>query len=87
VETLSTDLTNVNAPYELSTEEIPLLGQIYPHLGQETPEDTFISYPNPITKIALDDVALYLHSSGWFTFTLHLFSKIDYLSCRQHRLP
>ncbi|KAJ7360799.1 putative aminoadipate reductase [Mycena albidolilacea] len=72
VETLSTDLTNGNAPYELSTEEIPLLGQIYPHLGQETSEDTFISYPNPITKIALDDVALYLHSSGSTGFPKHI---------------
>jgi hypothetical protein len=83
VETLSTDVTDG----ELFVEEIPLLGQIYPHLGQETTEDTFVPYPNPTIKIALDDVALYLHSSGWFTFTLHLFSKIEYLSCRQHRLP
>ncbi|KAJ7360820.1 putative aminoadipate reductase [Mycena albidolilacea] len=62
VETLSTDVPDG----ELFIEEIPLLGQIYPHLGQETTEDTFVPYPNPPIKIALDDVALYLHSSECF---------------------
>ncbi|KAF7357193.1 Acetyl-CoA synthetase-like protein [Mycena sanguinolenta] len=52
-----------NAAYELSVEEIPLLGQIYPHLGHETPESPFVLYPRPTTSISLDDVALYLHSS------------------------
>ncbi|KAF8215632.1 putative nonribosomal peptide synthetase [Mycena galopus ATCC 62051] len=60
VETVSTD----NASYELRIEEIPLLGQIYPHLGHETSEAAFTPYPNPSVRIALDDVALYLHSSG-----------------------
>ncbi|KAF8215590.1 acetyl-CoA synthetase-like protein [Mycena galopus ATCC 62051] len=60
VETVLTD----HAPYERSVEEIPLLGQIYPHLGHETTEDVFVPYPSPSTSIALDDVALYLHSSG-----------------------
>ncbi|KAJ7236069.1 hypothetical protein B0H12DRAFT_1256772 [Mycena haematopus] len=53
VETVATD----NAPYEVSTEEIPLLGQVYPHLGHESAEHTFV-------PISLDNVALYLHSSG-----------------------
>ncbi|KAJ7146585.1 putative aminoadipate reductase [Mycena epipterygia] len=51
-------------PYELSIEEIPLLGKIYPHLGRETKEDDFTPYPSPGTRTALDDVAMYLHSSG-----------------------
>ncbi|KAF8215565.1 acetyl-CoA synthetase-like protein [Mycena galopus ATCC 62051] len=60
VETVSTG----NAPYELSVEEIPLLGQIYPHLGRESVGDEFVPYASPIVGMALDDVALYLHSSG-----------------------
>ncbi|KAJ6457244.1 putative aminoadipate reductase [Mycena sanguinolenta] len=60
VETVATD----NAAYQLSIEEIPLLGQIYPHLGHETTEHPFVAYPSPATTISLDDVALYLHSSG-----------------------
>ncbi|KAF7341009.1 Acetyl-CoA synthetase-like protein [Mycena sanguinolenta] len=60
---LETVATN-NAVYELSIEEIPLLGQIYPHLGHETTEHQFVPYPSPTTSISLDDVALYLHSSG-----------------------
>ncbi|KAJ6457233.1 acetyl-CoA synthetase-like protein [Mycena sanguinolenta] len=61
VETVS----NEDAPYELSIEEIPLLGQIYPHLGHETTnEHQFIPYPSPATRISLDDVVLYLHSSA-----------------------
>ncbi|KAJ7214255.1 acetyl-CoA synthetase-like protein [Mycena haematopus] len=60
VETVAAD----NAPYELSIEDIPLLGQIYPHLGHESTEHTFVPYPSPITSIPIDNVALYLHSSG-----------------------
>ncbi|KAJ6545507.1 hypothetical protein B0H19DRAFT_1266933 [Mycena capillaripes] len=54
----------MSPPYDLSIEEIPLLGQIYPHLGHETTEDAFVPYSNPTTTTALDEVAMYLHSSG-----------------------
>ncbi|KAF7347140.1 Acetyl-CoA synthetase-like protein [Mycena venus] len=64
VDTVSIELSNNKPPFELSIEEIPLLGQIYPYLGHETSEDVFVPYPIPTTSIALDDVALYLHSSG-----------------------
>ncbi|KAJ7671148.1 acetyl-CoA synthetase-like protein [Mycena rosella] len=37
---------------------------VYPHLGHETKEDAFVAYPDPTTRTPLDDVALYLHSSG-----------------------
>ncbi|KAJ6491913.1 acetyl-CoA synthetase-like protein [Mycena sanguinolenta] len=57
-------VANDNAAYELSIEEIPFLGQIYPHLGHETIEHPFVPYPNPTTSIPLDNIALYLHSSG-----------------------
>ncbi|KAJ7731258.1 acetyl-CoA synthetase-like protein [Mycena metata] len=61
---LSTDLAKKNPPYPLSLEEIPLLGQIYPHLGHETTEDPFVPYPGPKMRTALDEVAMYVHSSG-----------------------
>ncbi|KAF7341016.1 Acetyl-CoA synthetase-like protein [Mycena sanguinolenta] len=60
VDTVATD----NAAYELSIEEVLLLGQIYPHLGHETPQQPFVPYPSPLTSASLDDVAMYLHSSG-----------------------
>ncbi|KAJ7089503.1 putative aminoadipate reductase [Mycena crocata] len=63
VDATSADLSNQSSPYALNVEEIPLLGQIYPHLGHETGKDDFLMYPSPLIKTALDDVALYLHSS------------------------
>ncbi|KAJ7731236.1 putative aminoadipate reductase [Mycena metata] len=62
VDTLSVDLSAKR--YELSVEEIPLLGQLYPRLGHETAEDHFVAYPSSTVKPALDEVAMYLHSSG-----------------------
>ncbi|KAJ7625826.1 putative nonribosomal peptide synthetase, partial [Roridomyces roridus] len=39
--------------------------QIYPHLGHETFRDEFVPYPGPSgVHTSLDDVAIYLHSSG-----------------------
>ncbi|KAJ7625734.1 putative aminoadipate reductase [Roridomyces roridus] len=61
---ISADLADLSVPYDLSVEEIPLLGQIYPHLGDESPSDVFIPYPSPATRTPLDTVAMYLHSSG-----------------------
>ncbi|KAJ7688597.1 hypothetical protein B0H17DRAFT_1160269 [Mycena rosella] len=64
VDAVAVDLAGQSPPYELSIEEIPFLGQIYPHLGHETKEDDFVLYPNPATRTPLDAVAMYLHSSG-----------------------
>ncbi|KAJ6558269.1 acetyl-CoA synthetase-like protein [Mycena capillaripes] len=64
VDTVSADLSAMDPPYELSIEEIPLLGQIYPHLGHETTRNAFRPYPSPATRTALDEIAMYLHSSG-----------------------
>ncbi|KAF7347156.1 Acetyl-CoA synthetase-like protein [Mycena venus] len=64
VDTVSTDISVKNPTYELSIQDIPLLGQLYPRLGHETIEDPFVLYPSPTTATALDDVAMYLHSSG-----------------------
>ncbi|KAJ7718234.1 putative aminoadipate reductase [Mycena metata] len=76
VDTLSADLSAMNPPYELSIEEIPFLGQLYPHLGHETTEDAFVPYPSPTVKPALEDVAMYLHSSGKCSFRCIYFKKI-----------
>ncbi|KAJ6578491.1 acetyl-CoA synthetase-like protein [Mycena capillaripes] len=64
VEVVSPDLSVMSPPYDLSIEEIPLLGQIYPYLGHETTKDAFTPYLSPIARTGLDDVAMYLHSSG-----------------------
>jgi hypothetical protein len=83
VEDVSPDLSVMNPPYDLSIEEIPLLGQIYPHLGHETIKDAFTPYSSPIARTGLDDVAMYLHSSGWFPFNLCFFPRSnEYLPIR-----
>ncbi|KAJ7760072.1 putative aminoadipate reductase [Mycena maculata] len=64
VDSVSADLVAMSPLYELSIQEIPLLGQIYPHLGHETAEHAFVPYPSPATRAKLDAVAMYLHSSG-----------------------
>ncbi|KAJ7624410.1 putative aminoadipate reductase [Roridomyces roridus] len=50
--------------YDLSIEEIPLQGEIYPHLGHETSAHGFMPYRRAYARPSLDDVSLYLHSSG-----------------------
>ncbi|PPQ75729.1 hypothetical protein CVT24_002582 [Panaeolus cyanescens] len=52
-----------NGP-ELVVEEMPPLDEIYPKLGRETAEDPFEPYPKAANKPPLDNVMLYLHSSG-----------------------
>ncbi|KAJ7855599.1 hypothetical protein B0H14DRAFT_3645801 [Mycena olivaceomarginata] len=64
VDTLSAELSAADLPYDLSIDEIPLLGQLYPHLGEETSRDPFVPYPSPTVRTPLDDVVMYLHSSG-----------------------
>ncbi|KAG6812313.1 hypothetical protein H0H93_013889, partial [Arthromyces matolae] len=50
--------------FDLSIEEIPSLGQLYPKLGAETVHDPFERYPAPLQRVPLSDVAMILHSSG-----------------------
>ncbi|KAJ7656834.1 putative aminoadipate reductase, partial [Mycena polygramma] len=64
VDTVAEHLSALIPPHELTIEEIPLLGQLYPHLGHETSKDAFVRYPAPGTRTSLDNVAMYLHSSG-----------------------
>ncbi|KAJ6487165.1 putative aminoadipate reductase [Mycena vitilis] len=50
--------------HRVLTTEIPLLGQLYPCLGRETMGDAFVPYPSPSTRTNLDNVLMYVHSSG-----------------------
>ncbi|KAJ7612097.1 putative aminoadipate reductase [Roridomyces roridus] len=50
--------------YSLVIEQIPSLDVIYPNLGHETSDCQFQLYSRPRTRTSLDDIALYLHSSG-----------------------
>ncbi|KAF7329341.1 Acetyl-CoA synthetase-like protein [Mycena kentingensis (nom. inval.)] len=50
--------------YPIVVEEMPTLAQMYPFLGRETPVDKFVPYPPLKSSPSLDDVVLYLHSSG-----------------------
>ncbi|KAJ7622608.1 putative aminoadipate reductase [Mycena polygramma] len=64
VDTVAADLSALNPSHELTIHEIPLLGQLYPQLGHETSEHRFVPYPAPGIRTPLDNVAMYLHSSG-----------------------
>jgi acyl-coenzyme A synthetase/AMP-(fatty) acid ligase len=57
-----TSLTPADFPF--SIEEIPTLAQCYPYLGRETYNDTFVPYPALQKPQDMDDVILYIHSSG-----------------------
>ncbi|KAJ7496400.1 putative aminoadipate reductase [Mycena latifolia] len=50
--------------YSLDVAEMPSLAGVYPNLGAEKPDSTFDPYPASTAPPALDDTALYLHSSG-----------------------
>ncbi|RDB20302.1 Non-canonical non-ribosomal peptide synthetase FUB8 [Hypsizygus marmoreus] len=50
--------------FTLLIEEIPSLTTSYPKLGREKSEDTFQPYPPPTSHPSVNDVSMYLHSSG-----------------------
>ncbi|CAK5275142.1 unnamed protein product [Mycena citricolor] len=58
------ELATQDPKYKLSVEEIPSLGQLYPHLGHETATDEFTPYPVPESIPPVTDIAFCLHSSG-----------------------
>ncbi|KAF7340998.1 Acetyl-CoA synthetase-like protein [Mycena sanguinolenta] len=64
IDQVSADLSAMDPPYDCSFDEIPLLGQLYPRLGREIVHDSFVPYPSPPLRTAVDEVALYAHSSG-----------------------
>ncbi|KAJ6482180.1 putative aminoadipate reductase [Mycena vitilis] len=64
VDAVAADSAAMNPAYEFTIEEIPLLGQLYPQLGHETTKHDFVPYASPATSTPLDNVVMYLHSSG-----------------------
>ncbi|KAF7343921.1 General substrate transporter [Mycena venus] len=58
------ELGHVDPDFTLKIEEVPSLSQVYPNLGDEKPDRAFDPYPASANRPALDDVCLYLHSSG-----------------------
>ncbi|KZT23998.1 putative aminoadipate reductase [Neolentinus lepideus HHB14362 ss-1] len=50
--------------HDLHVEEIPTLAQAFPKLGLESKSDPFQPYPALEYEPVMDDVCLYLHSSG-----------------------
>ncbi|KAJ7839703.1 hypothetical protein B0H14DRAFT_3140666 [Mycena olivaceomarginata] len=61
---LEKQVAEVDPEFALSIEEISSLSDIYPHLGVETPDCQFQPYSSAGPRPSLDDVGLYLHSSG-----------------------
>lgn len=53
----------VPADFPLSVEEIPTLATIFPRLGKEVESDPFLPHI-PLPRRGMQDVLLYLHSSG-----------------------
>ncbi|KAF8869423.1 putative aminoadipate reductase [Infundibulicybe gibba] len=64
VEGIIAELLDHDPQFSLVIEEVPPLNIIYPRIGAETAADPFKPYPPPPTRPSLDDIALYLHSSG-----------------------
>ncbi|PPQ80241.1 hypothetical protein CVT25_003501 [Psilocybe cyanescens] len=61
---IKSELAEKSPGFELTVEEMPAFYDVYPKLGQETKDDPFEEYPRPLVRPPLDNVMLYLHSSG-----------------------
>ncbi|KIJ64886.1 hypothetical protein HYDPIDRAFT_132077 [Hydnomerulius pinastri MD-312] len=48
----------------LETMEVPSFTEVYPKLGHETASDAFERFDAPAKRSALQDITLYLHTSG-----------------------
>ncbi|KAJ6553198.1 hypothetical protein B0H19DRAFT_1030245 [Mycena capillaripes] len=57
-------VAEVDPDFVLKIEEIPPLAQIYPDIGAEKADSSFQPYVTEISSVSLDDIGLYLHSSG-----------------------
>lgn len=64
VSDIKTELARDSPGFELAVEEMPPIREIYPKLGHETKDDPFQEYPKPPVRPPMDNVLLYLHSSG-----------------------
>jgi len=63
VDEIQHELTSSDPRFVVSIEEVPPLLEIYPKLGYEKQDDPFEPYPAG-PRLSLDDVSVYLHSSG-----------------------
>ncbi|KAJ6514511.1 hypothetical protein C8R47DRAFT_962145, partial [Mycena vitilis] len=91
VDTVAAGLSNLDPPHALTIHEIPLLGQLYPHLGHESTRHAFVPYPSPANRTPLDNTAMCLHSSGSTGFPkcipethrslIHYAALGQYMSC------
>ncbi|KAJ7487932.1 hypothetical protein FB451DRAFT_1225962 [Mycena latifolia] len=61
---VQTELAQVEPNFGLRVEEIPSVAQIYPHLGSEQPNSALDSYLLHPVPLSLNDICIYLHSSG-----------------------
>ncbi|KAI4521222.1 acetyl-CoA synthetase-like protein, partial [Schizophyllum commune Loenen D] len=50
--------------YDLTIEEMPALDLLYPYLAHEKATDAFEPYPEPEVPQKVEDMEIYLHSSG-----------------------
>ncbi|KAJ7916712.1 putative aminoadipate reductase, partial [Mycena leptocephala] len=57
-------IAEVDPEFVLTIEEVPSLEQIYPNLGAETSTCSFHHYAKRHSRASLDDICLYVHSSG-----------------------
>ncbi|KAJ7446336.1 putative aminoadipate reductase, partial [Mycena latifolia] len=58
------ELVQTEPNFSLKIEELPSLAQIYPNLGSETADCAFEPYMAQSAPPSLDDLCIYLHSSG-----------------------
>ena len=63
LDSVKVELEATNPAYELIIEEVPTLRDIFPKLGVETKDDPFTPFKTDY-KPKLDEIAMYLHSSG-----------------------
>ncbi|KAF8899601.1 hypothetical protein CPB84DRAFT_1847624 [Gymnopilus junonius] len=64
LDNISVELGEEESPYKVDVEEIPRLYDIFPKLGEEREDDPFTPYRSPKDYAGLNDVGIYLHSSG-----------------------
>ncbi|KAJ7699512.1 hypothetical protein B0H17DRAFT_848923, partial [Mycena rosella] len=61
---LKTYIADVDPEFALEIQEVPFLLDAYPNLGAETENCPFQPYPTKVSTASLDDIAMYIHSSG-----------------------
>jgi acyl-CoA synthetase (AMP-forming)/AMP-acid ligase II len=61
---LKTYIADVDPEFALEIQEAPSLLDAYPNLGAETENCPFQPYPTKVSTASLDNIAMYIHSSG-----------------------